>query len=359
MKFINVRTFLFSLAPALFAALAFAQSSDFNVAAGKVVTSSRPPAETYADPEGLKLTDGSFEFDWSDMVGFEGPEPVSLVVDLGSTHDAISYVALKVMRSDGSAVALPHAIISVSEDGLAWEDLGMASVPEGEIANDTVGTLVWADEDWAGYGQFVKVELLPGGGGWTMIAELQIGDGPIPEELLPPQQEAAPVTAEPVNVALNKSYTFSPTASEAYPDDGGAQLTDGSFEYAWGEMVGVPDATENLVFVVDLGDHVDGITRVAGLFMRSFASAVTLPRSMIVSVSDDGETYEIVGLAAKTQPAPPMNEQINGVYWVDLENPVDGRFVKLEIRPRSGWTMLAEVVVQTGAAAPVIEETEE
>ncbi len=352
-----IRTLTAALA--LSAALAYAQSADFNIAAGKQVTSSRPAAEAYPDGDGLKLTDGAYAFSWADMVGFEGTEPVALTVDLGAVYDAISYVALKVMRSDGSAVGLPTAIVSVSEDGLLWEDLGLANIAfEGDIANDTIGTLVWADEAWAGYGQFVRVELLPTGG-WAMVAELEVGNGSIPLDRFPVDSVNAPATATPVNVALGKTYSLQPAASEAYPDPDGTKLTDGSYAYAWGDMVGIADATFNPVVVVDLGEHVDGITRVAGLFMRSFASAVNLPYSILVSVSDDGENYEIVGLAAKTAPSPAMNELINSVYWQDLQEPVGGRYVKLQIRHRTGWLMLAEVVVQTGAAEPEVQEAAE
>ncbi len=338
---------------------AFAQSADFDIAAGKLVTSSRPAAEAYPDGDGLKLTDGAYAFAWADMVGFEGAEPVALTVDLGAVYDTISYVALKVMRSDGSAVSLPTAIVSVSEDGVLWEDLGLANVAlEGEVANDTIGTLVWADEAWAGYGQYVRVELLPGGG-WTMVAELQVGNGAVPADRLPAASGNTPASAEAVNVALGKTYSLQPAASEAYPDPDGAKLTDGAYAYSWADMVGIADATFNPVVVVDLGEHVDGITRVAGLFMRSFASAVNLPYSILVSVSDDGENFTVVGLAAKTAPSPAMNELINSVYWEDLQEPVGGRYVKLQIRQRTGWLMLAEVVVQTGAAVPEVQEAAE
>lgn len=338
-----------------FAATGLAQPDGFIVSGGKSVQASRAAADAYPDGDGLKLTDGSFEFAWGDMVGFEGPESVTLTVDLGSVYDFVSYVALKVMRSDGSAVALPTAIVSISEDGVLFEDLGLATVV-GEAANDTIVTLAWADEEWAGYGQFVRVELLPAGG-WTMVAELQVGNGSVPAELAPASGEAATTAA--VNVALGKSYTLEPAPAEAYPDDGAAQLTDGSYEYSWGDMVGIADPTSNPFVVLDLGERVEGITRIAGLFMRSFASAVNLPYSILISVSDDGEDFSVVGLAAKTAPAPAMNELINSVYWEDLANPVAGRFIKLEIRARTGWTMIAEVVVQTGAAEPEVVEAGE
>ncbi len=361
MKTAFVKKLLATLLLACLVTLVSAQGTEFNVAAGKQVSASRVAADSYPDPDGLKLTDGSYQFSWGDMVGWEGADPIVFTIDLGSVHDYVSYVALKVMRSDGSDVALPaSAIVSISEDGLLYEDLGMAlTYLEGDVGNDTIGTLVWADEEWAGYGQFVKVEVRPGGAGWTMVAELQVGNGPVAADLAPAPSDAAPTSDEPVTVSLGTSYTIVPAPSEAYPDEEGAKLTDGSYNYAWADMVGIADPVINPVVVLDLGERVEGITRVAGLFMRSFASAVNLPSSLVVSVSDDGETFTDVGLAVRTVPEPILNEFINSYYWQDLANPVAGRYVKVELRARTGWTMMAEVMVQTGAAVPEVEEPEE
>ena len=361
MKFSTLRKLLASLLLAGLVSLAAAQGDGFNVAAGKQVQASRAAAEGYPDSDGLKLTDGSYEFAWGDMVGWEGPESLSLVVDLGAVYDAISYVSLRAMRSDGSAVSLPaYVIVSVSEDGVLYEDLGMAlQFLEGDVANDTIGTLVWADEDWAGYGQYIKVDVRPGGEAWTMLAELTVGNGPVAADLVPATTEAEGTTAAPVTVSIGSTYTLVPEAAVAYPDDEGTKLTDGSYEYSWADMVGIMDPVFNPVVVLDLGERVEGITRVSGQFMRSFASAVNLPYSLVVSVSDDGVDFTPVGLAVRTVPEFVTNEYINSFYWQDLVNPVDGRFVRVEVRARTGWTMLAEVTVQTGAAVAEVEEPEQ
>lgn len=362
MKAFSVRSLLVTVALALFVAAGLAQDVTFpNVAADKPVAASRAPAEAYPDPDGLKLTDGSYAFAWGDMVGFEGSAPVTLTVDLGETYDYLSLVSLKVMRSDGSAVNVPaNFIVSVSEDGVLYEDLGMATgFAEGEVPNDTVGTMVWADEEYPGYGRYVKIEVTPGGDAWTMIAELGVGNGPLPEGAGPARAEGAPATAEPVNVALTMPYRLVPAPAAAYPDDANTKVTDGSYAYAWGDMIGFDAPAFHPTVIIDLGERVEDITRVAGLFMRSFASSVNLPNSLVVSVSDDGEAFRTVGLATRTVPDPYMNELINSLYWQDLEHPVAARYVKVEIRPRgAAWTMLAEVVVQTGAAVPEVEEAQ-
>jgi hypothetical protein len=337
------------------------QARHNNMAAEQPVTTSRAPADGYPDPDGLKLTDGSYAFAWGDMVGFEGEEPVTLVVDLGEIHDEITYVALKSMRSDGSSVALPQSfIVAVSEDGVLYEDLGMGTTfLEGEVDDDHIGTMVWLDEEYPGYGRFVRVDVRPGSDAWTMLAELIVGSGPVSSESRPAVEEGSPSADEPAVVSLGKPYTLDPTPAAAYPDDEGTKVTDGAFAYSWGDMIGFDSPPQNPTVVIDLGERVEGITRVAGLFMRSFASAVNFPNSLIVSVSDDGETFRDVGLATRTVPDPFLNEHINSLYWQDLANPVAGRFVKVEVRPRGdAWTMLAEVVVQTGAAVPEVEEAQ-
>ena len=353
----KAKTAVILLLALVFTASAWAQSVD--LAAGRPVSASRAPADAYPDPEGLKLTDGSYAFAWSDMVGFEGSEPVVLAVDLGEIHDDLTYVALKLMRSDASGVALPQSfIVSVSEDGVLYEDVGMGTrFVEGNPSTDTIATMVWSDQEIPAYGRHLRVEIRPGAAGWTMVAELMVGHGDVPAEALPAPATGTEADAAPVVVSAGRPYTLEPAPAAAYPDDAVTKVTDGSYAYAWGDMIGFDSPARNPVVVIDLGERVEGITRVAGLFMRSFASAVNHPNSLIVSISDDGETFRDVGLAVRTVPDPFVNEYINSLYWQNLSESVAARFVRVEIRPRgSAWTMLAEVVVQTGAAqAEVVE----
>jgi hypothetical protein len=334
-------------------------AQDFNLAAGRAVASSRAPSDNYPDPGGVKLTDGSFNFAWGDMVGFEGSTPVVLTIDLGEVHDDITYAALKLMRSDPSGVLLPQSfIVSISEDGVLYEDIGMGvDFVEGAPGNDTIATMVWSDPEYPGYGRYLRVEIRPGGDAWTMVAELMVGHGEIPADVLPAPKVGEPATAAPVAVSVGKPYTLTPAPAAAYPDDANTKVTDGAYAYSWADMIGFDSPQSNPTVVIDLGERVEGITRVAGLFMRSFASAVNHPNSLIVSISDDGESFRDVGLAVRTVPDPFTNEYINSLYWQDLAQPVAARFVRVEVRPRGdAWTMLAEVMVQTGAAAPEVAE---
>jgi len=207
------------------------------------------------------------------------------------------------------------------------------------------------------YGRHVRIDVRPGGEGWTMIAEVIVGHGEIPADVRPAERAGVDATAAAVAVSAGKPYALTPTAAMAYPDDGDVEVTNGAYAYAWGDMIGFDSPDENPTVVIDLGERVEGITRVAGLFMRSFASAVNHPNSLVISVSDDGTSFRDVGLATSTVPDPILNEAINSLYWQDLDHPVSARFVRVEIRPRGdAWTMLAEVIVQTGAAQAEVAE---
>jgi hypothetical protein len=100
----------------------------------------------------------------------------------------------------------------------------------------------------------------------------------------------------------------------------------------------------NPTAIIDLGNETN-IVKVSGSFMRSYASAVNLPTSLLIFVSDDGVDFTPVGMAIKTDPFPPQNEAINEFYW-EASAEIKARYVKVEVRPRgTAWTMLAEVTV--------------
>lgn len=326
------------------AVAAFGFASEFNVASGKTYTLSPAPAENYADT-GTKLTDGSYNFSWGDMVGFENPASnPTVVVDLGEVYEEISYVALKVMYSSASWVNLPeYFIVSISEDGELFEDLGMGiNYSPSPVPNDSIATLYWASEEFVGYGRYVKIEVAPGGDAWTMIAEVIVGDGAIPEGVAAPEKVMD--VSEAATVSVGKPYMLIPLPSDSYPDGDSVKVTDGFARYSWSDMIGFDNPAINPTVIIDLLESTP-VVKVSASFMRSFASAVNLPNSLLIETSEDGIEFKTVGLAVNTNPYPAQNEFINEIYWVASE-PVQARYVRIEIRPRgASWTMLAEATV--------------
>jgi len=324
---------------------AAAFADDFNVAAGKTYTLSPEPAANYPDPA-AKLTDGSANFSWGDMVGFNNPASnPTITVDLGDVYDTVSYVAIKLMYSKASAVNIPqYFIASISEDGELYDDLGMGiKCAEDPVKNDSVATLYWATEDMPGYGRYVKIQVAPTGEAWTMIAEVIVGNGDIPEDYsVTFDQPVDAANAEVVSVG--EPYVLIPVPADAYPDTDSAKVTDGFARYSWGDMIGFDNPETNPTVIIDLEEDAN-VVKVSGSFMRSYASAVNLPNSLLIYVSEDGVDFTPVGMAIKTNPFPPENEKINEYYWIASAT-VKAHYVKVEVRPRgAAWTMLAEVTV--------------
>jgi len=323
-----------------------ASADEFIVSAGKAYTLSPDPAPNYPDPDNAKLTDGSANFSWGDMVGFNNPATnPTIVIDLGDVYDDITYVAIKVMYSAPSTVNMPqYFIASISEDGELYDDLGLGlTYAEAPVPDNSIATLYWATKDMPGYGRYVKVQVVPTGEAWTMIAEVIVGNGEIPEEYNVTYEEPVDMTNAEV-VSVGKPYVLVPVPSDSYPDPDATKVTDGFARYSWDDMIGFDNPPINPTAIIDLGEEMD-VVKVSGSFMRSYVSAVNLPNSLLISVSQDGVDFTTVGMALKTNPSPPENEAINEYYW-EASAPVKARYVKVEVRPRgTAWTMLAEVTV--------------
>ena len=314
-----------------------------NVSLGKSYVISPAPDPNYSDPEGIKFTDGSANFSWGDMVGFQNLEVnPTVTIDLGEVYEEISFVTVDFMLSNPSGVHLPYGfIVSVSEDGELFDDLGMGTNFLGEVKDDSIVEMYCDLSENPGYGQYVKIELVPSGSEWIMPCEISVFDGALPEDYEPVVKETS---ENPEIISDGCAYILVPIPSESYPDEGDVTVTDGLANYSWADMIGFDKPEINPTVIVDLGE-VKTIEKVSADFMRSFASAVNLPNSLLIGISNDGENFEFVGLATNYDPYPPENEKINKLYW-QADKPLEAQYVLVEVRPRgNAWTMLAEVTV--------------
>jgi len=134
-----------------------------------------PDSSTAYPDEGVKVTDGNYAYSWADMTGFSEPEEnPTIILDLGEIK-SIEKVAGHFMCSNASAVPLPYGmIVSVSEDDEIYKEVGIASdyVPYAE--NEKINEVEWKNKGAEIKAQFVKVEILPKGNAWTMLAEVEV-----------------------------------------------------------------------------------------------------------------------------------------------------------------------------------------
>jgi hypothetical protein len=138
------------------------------------------------------------------------------------------------------------------------------------------------------------------------------------------------------NVSEGKSYIINPSPSGSYPDSGG-ELTNGNADYSWSEQVGWWN--QSVVSIdLDLGAIFSDLVNFRAFFMRSTASSVIVPSSVIASVSSDGFNFTPVGsLSGFTEDDGKIN-----AYQLSLNNPVSARYIKYTIYS-SQWLMLSEV----------------
>lgn len=105
-----------------------------NVLAGKSYTLSRDAGSdgNYADPEGVKLTDGAYaeQFNTYSWTGFAGGTPVTIDLDLGDDAHGIADIEIGCLRQQEYGVGLAGSVtLYASTDGENYSSLGSVYMP--------------------------------------------------------------------------------------------------------------------------------------------------------------------------------------------------------------------------------------
>ncbi len=151
------------------------------------------------------------------------------------------------------------------------------------------------------------------------------------------------------NVALGKTYTTSAESASNYPDTGKIELTDGAYgnesAYTAGGWAGYLRA-ETLGITVDLGQKYDGLSSFRVVAFQLSKDGIEPPKSVTVSVSEDGENYTVLGTATKAEG-----------YTVTADTPVSAKYVKYEVVQGGVWCFVCEVeaIFVDQPAAPSVE----
>jgi hypothetical protein len=163
---------------------------------------------------------------------------------------------------------------------------------------------------------------------------------------------AAPAFPAGYLVSTGKAYTLNFEPKAEYPDKGGAMLTDGNADFAWGSMVSVnrPNPRDQGEIVIDLGEVRDDISFVGVQAMLSKASGVRLPAAIVVSVSEDDELYTVAGSSTAIV-GDSKEDSVVTMGFVPAE-PLSGEFVRIAVvcDDPAAWVLLAEALVGAGKA---------
>ncbi len=162
------------------------------------------------------------------------------------------------------------------------------------------------------------------------------------------------------NVALGKPYTMTPPSYGPTIDPGdNVQLTDGIYAedrtWIFPETVGWRMAGAQFV-KMDLGENLP----IKGVAFRTSAGSagVVWPKRILISVSDDGETWypagDLVKLSNQREPLPPFGAYSARQIWTDQLH-THGRYLGLVIEADGPYTFCDEVEVYRGDAAWLAE----
>jgi len=168
--------------------------------------------------------------------------------------------------------------------------------------------------------------------------------------------EATAKTGQYENIARGKPYQMKPSPNYGYCTDPGdrTQLTDGVYTvgYFWTQKTTVGWVRARPVIItIDLGK----VEPIRGVSFNTAAgvAGVTWPMSVAVLVSDEGNTYHVVGdlvsLSVERE-SPPADRYAVYRYWTDTLK-THGRYVQLVIDPAGPYCFTDEVEVYRGEDA--------
>lgn len=150
----------------------------------------------------------------------------------------------------------------------------------------------------------------------------------------------------PNNISKGRLYKVTPVAHKNYPDSGRTELTDGIyanpsdiFDPAWQGWFSNP--REVIVGLVEKRP----IQQIVIGYLRDPGPSIYLPGGVIASVSDDGINYIKIGEFLIPN-VPVEDPAARFSFCLTLDQPVEGKYVKIESKPAGGWTFVDEVEVR-------------
>ena len=165
-----------------------------------------------------------------------------------------------------------------------------------------------------------------------------------------------------VNVARGCSYTSSEPYTldldknpGTYRDKKGNELTDGVKGHSlYGPEWYAYNGANSYTVTVDLGSVRSGITRLAAEFCDNNGAAVYLPVNPKFSGSTDGRTFTDIGTPWDAMAVKDAQKTAYHTYYLDLDQPVSYRYIRLTFDKAGFFVFLSEVEVFTGYVSDLI-----
>ena len=150
----------------------------------------------------------------------------------------------------------------------------------------------------------------------------------------------------PNNISEGRLYKVTPAAHKNYPDTDRTELTDSIkadpsniFDPAWQGWFSSP--REVIVGLVEKRP----VQQIIIGCLRDPGPSIYLPEKVTASVSDDGISYTKIGeFGIPNIPAEDPAERFS--LCLTLEQPAEGKYVRIESEPAGGWTFVDEIEIR-------------
>lgn len=287
------------------------------ISMGKPYTNTTEAGESYPDSYGMELTDGrlapaaSADYNDANYAGYNFRGTFHITLDLGEVSDRIYEFRLGYLATANAGIKPPSSVmISVSEDGENFEQVGSMTLPEYVEGCRQEAVLMSESYLTARYVRFAVAKE----GGWvfldemTVIADEEDGggvDGAFLEMIKQTYDALGTVSYEggavpdetlaKLLVSQKCTYTVSASAAEGFADSD-SYLTDGNAGgiYETGNWVGYSGGNA-VTITVDLQSVRNDLLEFRLTCYSNNATGNYMPAAVTYAVSDDNETFTDIG----------------------------------------------------------------
>ena len=148
-------------------------------------------------------------------------------------------------------------------------------------------------------------------------------------------------------VNIGKLYTTSYQPGENYPDTYGTELCDGIYatgvaSYTDARLSGWACANNGTLSVIfDMGEDSERLYKFGASYYSTKNYGIGPLTSGRIYVSDDGENWTRI----KSLMIPAYKEETIQQAWVTLDEPIDAKYVRFDLKGSASWLFLDELII--------------
>lgn len=146
-------------------------------------------------------------------------------------------------------------------------------------------------------------------------------------------------------VSIGKQYQKTKEADDKYPDSYNMELCNGVYaddaSYTDTKYAGFVCSGISLRFTFDMGDDYKQLYKFGISYLSSYEAGLGPISMSRIFYSMDGEKWERTGFFTR----PNYEDNTQQIAWLVLDQPVDAKYVRFDIKGEKGWLFLDELII--------------